>query len=234
MVGRPFTGLCTATISSGLSGAIRLEWRDEEGMVIASSNGTSSAEVAFVIDNFMMANSTVLGGYTCSADITAENGTRRYSISLERGILFTCKICPKTCTCSVVILTIFYSHSFVDQYNLSWRLYCWVSIPADLYSDGRYNGPCHHVVWPTRNAWLQHGQGPSWRHYSHGGHVLSKSFLPFSLSRAGWHIHMYEHCHRSTNRSTNPVPGRYRLYHLMLYRIHWWYFTFLRSKHYYH
>lgn len=92
MVGQPFTGLCTATISPALSGNILLEWKNENGTIIGSNNVTgSSAESSFIIDSFKMTDSTVIGGYTCRAEITAENDTEKYSIILERNILFTCK-----------------------------------------------------------------------------------------------------------------------------------------------
>ena len=87
-VGEPFTGRCVAMIDSGVSGSIQLEWRDAQNEVISSSTGDNMAEATFTIDPFKAVDSTLLGGYSCRAMITAEDNTNRYQITLTRNILF--------------------------------------------------------------------------------------------------------------------------------------------------
>ena len=88
-VGEPFNGRCVAMIDSGVSGSIQLEWRDAQNEVINSSTGDNNmAEATFTIDPFKAVDSTLLGGYSCRAMITAEDDTHRYQITLTRNILF--------------------------------------------------------------------------------------------------------------------------------------------------
>ena len=88
MVGEPFTGSCVATIDSGVSGSIQLEWRNAQNEVISNSTGEGMAEATFTIDPFTTVDSTLLLGYSCWAMLTAEDDTNSYQITLTRNILF--------------------------------------------------------------------------------------------------------------------------------------------------
>ena len=90
--GQPFMATCTATIDAGVTGLILLQWRNESGDVISTGSGRDNAEAVLVIDNFSFDDANTIGGYQCSAAITAQDDTFSYNIMLSRNIQFTCEI----------------------------------------------------------------------------------------------------------------------------------------------